>query len=123
MSAGEFEVTRYELETRNGGSICRIRVQPETLAATFNSVANAAPAGAITLGLYAKVSKGRRGYGIGPRMATIRWTSTPPSGYSDDLVRIPVLTPATAAAWLNGTTGTYLGAAAEIESVSGETYR
>lgn len=123
MSAGDFESSKYELSAENGGYIGKIRVQPETLAATFNATANAAPVGATNMPGSVKVSRGKRELGVGARSATIRFTSTPPDGYSGDDVTIPILTPATAAAWTDESTGTYLGVAAKIISKSPESVK
>lgn len=123
MSAGAFERTFYELDTGNGGGIARVRVQPETLAATINGAANAAPAGPATLPTAAKVSKGAREIGIGCRTVTLEFTGTPPTDYSGDDVVIPVLQEATYAAWTVGQTGTYLGAPVEVVGRSPESVR
>lgn len=114
MSAGEFVRSRYELDTGNGGGIARCLVQPETLACEINSVANAAPSGAVDLPNSARMLGPRRGLGINSRYVTLEWTGTPPTGYSGDNVRIPVLQESTFAAWQNDATGTYLGAGVRV---------
>lgn len=123
MSAGPFETTFYELSSENGGFIMRCRVQPETLAATINSVANAGAAGPADAPGSATISQGRRTAGVNMRYVTLGWTATPPTGYSGDPVRIPVLLPATFASWSLGATGTYLGAAVEVLGRTGETVK
>lgn len=114
MSQGEFVNSFYETDTGNGGDVVRCRVQPETLAATIAGVVNAGNTGPATIPGSAKASKGIREYGIGMRSVTLRWTGAPPTGYSGDDVRIPVLMEATYIDWTLGATGTYLGAAVEV---------
>jgi len=123
MSAGEFVTDFYETSDENGGFILRCRVQPETLAAEINSVANAGADGPATAPGSATISQGRRSAGVNMRYVTLGWTATPPTGYSGDPVRIPVLTPATFTAWTLGETGTYQGAAVEVLSRVGETVK
>lgn len=123
MSAGVFERTFYGLDTGNGGGTARARVQPETLAATINAVANAAPAGPATIPVTASASGGIRENGIRMRNVTLQWTAAPPDGYSGDDVTIPVMQEATFAAWTLGQTGTYLGAAVEVVGRSPERVR
>lgn len=81
MSAGSFESAFYEMSEENGGFVLRCRVQPETLAATVASTANA---------------------GVNMRYVTLGFTGAPPAGYSGDPVRIPVLDPAVFAEWTLG---------------------
>lgn len=123
MSAGEFEVSRYNLSVENGGGIAPIRVQPETLQATINGVANDPPTGAVTLPVFVKVSKTRREYGIGPRKVLLRFPDGAFDDYTGDDIEIPVLQASTAAAWTNGQTGTYLGQNVEVVGRSPESVR
>lgn len=123
MSAGEFVRTFYKLDTGNGGGIVRARVQPETLAAEINSVANAGATGPATVPITAKSSGGKNEFGVNMRSVTLEFTSSPPDGYSGDPVSIPVLQEDTFAAWTNGETGTYLGVAVEVIGRSPETVR
>lgn len=123
MSAGEFTRTFYELDTGNGGGIARIRVQPETLAATIGGSANTAPAGPATVPVSASVSAGNRENGIKARSVTLLFTAAAPTGYSGDPVTIPVMQESTFAAWTLGATGTYLGAAVEVIGRSPERVR
>lgn len=74
MSAGVFEISRYE-SSELAGQIMNIRVQPETIAAEINGTSNAAPAGAVTLPLFALVSGGNSEYGVKPRKVTLRFTN------------------------------------------------
>lgn len=114
MSSGAFTVTRYE-STELGGAIMPIKVQEETLIFAAGT-ANSAPAGAVTVPLFVSVSRNRAEYGVKPRKVTIRFTGTPPEGYSGDDLTIPVLTETAYAAYIPGTTGTYLGAPITIAS-------
>jgi len=123
MSAGEFNREFYEMSSENGGYILSCRVQPETLAAEINSVANAGAEGPADAPGSATISQGRRSAGVNMRYVTLAWTATPPTGYSGDNVRVPVLTPATFASWSLGQTGTYLGAAVEVVGRVGETVK
>jgi len=108
MSAGRFTTSRYEADYDD--LIHPIRVQPETLALTIATVANAPPAGAVTNRIRAKVGKGKREIGLGARMVTVAFTGTVPDGYSGDPIRLPVLSRALADVIVGGATGTYLGA-------------
>ena len=123
MSAGAFQTAFYEMSAENGSYVLRCRVQPETLAASIASTANASAAGPATAPGSATISQGRRTAGVNMRSVTLAWTATPPTGYSGDPVRIPVLDPAVFAEWTLGATGTYLGAAVEVVGRSSETVR
>lgn len=119
MSAGAFEITRYETDP---GTIHPIRVQPETLAATLGGTANAAPTGAATGLGSASVSRGRRANGINARLVRLRFTATPPTGYlANSTIAIPALTPEFFDAATRGATGTYLGVAVVAAGRSPET--
>lgn len=123
MSSGPFERVFYETSSENGGFTLSARVQPETLAASVDSVPNVSAAGPADAPGSATISQGRRTAGVNMRYVTLGWTASPPAGYSGDPVRIPVLTPATFTAWTLGSTGTYLGAAVEVLSRVGETVK
>lgn len=123
MSAGPFTTAFYETSSENGSFVLRCRVQPETLAATIDGVANDGVAGPATAPGSATISQGRRTAGVNMRYVTLAWTGTPPTNYSGDPVRIPVLDPATFAAWTLGATGTYLTVAVEVLSRVGETVK
>lgn len=111
MSAGDYINSTYDSD---GGTAYPIRVQPETLSLTLNTVANAAGTGTIAAGTpSAKVSGGRKAFGVNARLVRVRFTSTVPDGYSGgkDTISLPVLTMAAYNAYSKGTTGTYtLGA-------------
>lgn len=123
MSAGAFDNAFYELSSENGGGIAACRVQPETLACEINSVANASATGPADIPISARMIGPRRAAGINSRYVTLEWTGSPPTGYSGDNVRIPVLTPATYAAWTLNATGTYLGAAVRVAGRNPERVR
>lgn len=91
MSSGAFTRSRYETDQ---GNICRIRVQPETIAATVGGTANAAPTDPVTSGFPSAHARGSRSQiGITARRITVAF-ATPPAGYkADQLLSIPILTP------------------------------
>lgn len=123
MSAGEFQRAVYETDA---GNFASVRVQPETLAAEIDGVTNAEATGSVNQEARAQVSKGKRTIGINCRTVTLRFTGTPPTGYSGDPVTIPALTPAFYAACNPNSetaTGTYLSAPVEAVGRSPETVR
>lgn len=120
MSAGAFSIAKY---TTNLGNVVAIRVQPETLDATFSGSINASP-GASTLSSgfpSASVSGSRRSIGIHPRTVNVRISAGLPTGYlSNQIYRIPCLNQT---AWDNATKGAaagYLGGTGIIVSKSPE---
>lgn len=118
MSAGNFTRSRYE---SNSGRIYPIRVQPETISLTLNSVANAAPTGAATEEVSAQVGKGRRTLGMNARTVTLQFTGTPPDGYKENgITRVPILTESVFDGIVRGQTGTYNGATVEVVGTSPE---
>ncbi len=122
MSAGAFISSRYQADATT--DIYRIRVQPETLSATFGGTANAAPTGAVTMQASARSSGGNRRVGVKARSFTIRFTATPPTGYApNQLLRVPVLTPALYNATAIGAAANYLGTAAVIVGKNAERIR
>jgi hypothetical protein len=123
MSAGPFESAFYETSSENGSFILRCRVLPETLEATIDGTANAGVAGPANAPGSATISQGRRTAGVNMRYVTLGWTGAPPTGYSGDPVRIPVLDPAVFAAWTLGETGTYREVGVEVLSRVGETVK
>lgn len=111
MSAGKFSRSRYQgdLTTR----IYSIRVQPETLLATFTGTANPSPEGGVTESVSAKVSGGRRTTGVSARKVRIQFAGeTAPAGYEPgQTISLPILTPALFNSIEKGDLGTYLGQA------------
>lgn len=79
MSAGAFVRSFY---TDDDADVHPIRVQPETLEATFDGTANTAPAGPATSNISAQVTGSRRGLGLFARYVTVVFTATPPAGYA-----------------------------------------
>jgi hypothetical protein len=123
MSQGPFQSVFYETSSENGGFILRARVQPATIAATIGGSSNSSPTGPSTAPGSATISQGRRTAGVNMRYVTLGWTGAPPTGYSGDPVRIPVLDPATFTDWTLGATGTYRDTAVEVLSRVGETVK
>ena len=122
MSAGAFNVSKYE--SNIGTRIYPIRIQPESLAATFGGTANDAPAGAVTEPIFAKVSRSNGGYGVKPRAVSVRFTAAPPTNYkADQTYRIPVMTSDLWDAINPASVGTYLGVATVVVSKSPESIR
>lgn len=90
MSAGAFVKSKYEADN---GNIHPIRLQPETLLGDFGAV-NEAPAGAVTIGLFATARGSKRRYGVNARTVRVRFGATPPAGYLPNaVVSVPILTP------------------------------
>lgn len=109
---------------RMGGDIHPIRVQPETLAATFDGTANAAPSGPATSDISAQVTGSRRGLGLFARYVTVIFTATPPTGYLANQ-RYKIVVPSdTVYDGINvNDTGTYLGVATQVISKTPEVQR
>lgn len=107
MSSGPFTPSVYE---SNNGLFFPIRIQPETLTLTLNTVANAAPANSPGVGLpSAVVSKGRRAFGLNARLVRIR---TPATGGDANyvprgIIALPVLQASVFAGYGKNQTGTY----------------
>ncbi len=118
MSAGQFTQAKYQDDV---GNVFKGRVQPETLALSINSTANANAGGAITAPVGIKFTAGNGETGVKARKVGVRFTSTLPAGYSGaDILYIPVMTPTAFAAYTIGQTGTYLGEPVEVLSRHGE---
>lgn len=121
MSAGTFSTSVYSCNTL--GSIHRIRIQPETLAASLGGTANAAPSGTAVLPS-AQVSKSKRAIGINARTITIKFEAgDEPDGYKPDSpITIPWLQ--NNSAFLTAVPGvtavTYLTAPAVLVGTSAE---
>jgi hypothetical protein len=124
MSAGTFEVGKYEDDS---GNIWECRVQPETKGLTLNTVANDYPASAATAGLPTlpvNVSS-RRKFGVKMRSVTIELTADGTGATADYLgtgtrFTIPVFDPTVWAGYDKGQTGTYLGIACIYRTKSNE---
>jgi len=115
MSSGPFTLTKYETDN---GDVVPIKVQPETLTATFAGTANAAPTGASSVGFpSADISRSKRAIGIHARSISVKITE-PATGYTDNaLVRIPVLNPTV---WTGAAKGDAVTCAAGTGTVAGK---
>lgn len=96
MSAGVFTKTKYQASYGAGTSIHPIKVQPETVSCSINSVSNDPPDGDVNNPISAVVSRGRRAKGLIVRTVTLEApTTSPPTGYKPGgLTTIPCLTEA-----------------------------
>ena len=119
MSAGDFEIGKYESNTT--GSIHPIRVQPETKALTVNGTANAYPAGTTDTPVSAQSSQSRRSLGVNARSVTIKFPTTAPTGYKvGEPIRLPWFTPFPTPAFIKGQAVTYLGGTGILVSYNEE---
>jgi hypothetical protein len=110
MSAGAFVITKYQASYAT--QIHPIKVQPETLAMTIGTVTNDPPTGNVSSPISAQVSGSRKKLGLHARTIAVRFTGTPPTGYSNrGTIRVPLLTQAIAAVAVKGAAGLYLGVA------------
>ena len=121
MSSGQYNFTFYE--TDNGATV-PLRVQPETLAASFDGTANVGATGPADPGYpSAQVSGSRRGLGIFARYVTAAWT-TAPADYDDrGIVKITVPVKATFDAIAKNSTVSYLGGTARVVNTFPEEIR
>lgn len=114
MSAGAFVISKYE---DSEGEIYPCRVQPETLALTVDTTANAAPTGANTQRLFARMRGSKRAYGLVARQIRISWSGAPPTGYkAGETLTIPIMQAVTFAGINIGDTGSYLETAFTVQS-------
>lgn len=120
MAIGAFTNSRYESEN---GDIRKIRVQPETLLLTLNSVVNAAPTGAVDTKGSAKVSGSRRSLGAHARLVRIKLTEEGASGEIGSIIAVPWLKQSTFAALPENATGTYNSSACELVGTTAEKIR
>ena len=122
MASGPFVNVRYAAAYGGGTNVHPIRIQPETLGAVFGAppVTNVAPGAAVTSPISAKVSGSKRSIGLNTRKLSLKFSGTPPAGYlANATITIPWLQPFPAS-FAKGVTGTYLGVAAIIVSLSPE---
>lgn len=92
MSGGPFVRARYSTDTT---AIHPIRLQPETLEATFGTTENIQPTAPIDSQGAVSVRRGRRSYGIHARYVTVVFETDPPTGYlggSPLKIPVPLLT-------------------------------
>ena len=114
MSAGKFDKAKYETDA---GEIVVVKVQPETLAATFTpGGTNAEATGSVTVNGVFPLSLGnRRRKPFSGRYVAVSFTGTVPTGYkAGQILKIPVLTPAVFDTITDDATGTYLGQAIKV---------
>lgn len=119
MSRGDFTDAFYETDS---GEICKVRVQPETLAATIGGTANASATGPATQLASAIVRKGKRQIGVGCRLVGIKW-DTPPTDYTGEIAYIPVMSPTLFNSLSGGEAVTYNGGSGTVISFIAETRR
>jgi hypothetical protein len=107
---GAFSSVLYEGDV--GAFKYPIKVQAETLAATFGAATNPAPTGDATDGLpSAKVTGSKNSIGVHPRYVTVKVTATGATvvNMTGSSIQIPILTKASYAAIKKGATGLYQG--------------
>lgn len=118
MSAGSFVVSTYEADS---GKIHLIRLQNETVNATFAGTDNDPPAAAVDSQFAAEVNRGARAYGLRPRRVNVAFTDAPPTGYRPyTTVSIPVLTKAVYDDIELGGLVSYSGGTGKAKSKTGE---
>lgn len=122
MSAGKFELYSYETDN---GAVTKIRLQPETLQATFNGLVNAEPGGVPEAGYpRADVSRSHRAVGIHARFVTVGEMAGMPSDYmANQTYRVACLSPTVFASLTDGQAAGYLGGVGKIISVTKEKIR
>lgn len=115
MSAGAFLRRTYR---GDDGQNYPIRIQPETLTATFGTTANTAPTSAPDAGLVtARVGGGKRRFGLRARGVVISFPTAAPEGYKvGAYIRLPVLLPTVWDGIAKFQTVSYLGATGEVVS-------
>lgn len=124
MSAGAFEVGKYE--TDSGTYVYECRVQEETKELTLGGVSNAYPSADATADLPTlEISKrGRRGFGITPRTVVVELTEDGTGAYGEysegNTYEIPVFQKSVFDGYAKGQTGTYLGIACEFRAKNPE---
>lgn len=112
MSNGPFANTRYSTDNAD---IVPIRVQPETITAVIDGVANTAPTGSLSPGFpSAEVSGARRKLGIRARLVRLRVTAAGGGLSVGSVTTIPWLTQAGFNGISRGQTGTYNGASVAV---------
>lgn len=121
MSAGRFQKSKYSDDNTN---IRPIRVLQATLDATFGTTANVAPSAGVDTKGAAKVSGGKRSYGVHARYATITFEDDPPTGYAAyQYLRIPILTQTVFDGIVENSPVTYLGKTGKVVSTTKEKIR
>lgn len=118
MSAGDFNRIRYECDDTT--TIVRGKAQPETVALDIDGATNDVPAGSVTFGISAYARKTTKQYGVGMRCVNLAWTGAPPTGYSTDIVSVPIFQKSVYDGISIGDAGTYLGQPVEVISKKAE---
>lgn len=121
MSAGAFEIYKYESDTLD--AIILIKLQPETMTGfTVGGDPQTVVTGATDLRLYAGVGLGKRQSGVRARRVSIEWTAAPPDGYkANQRLYIPVPSKIFFDSIEEDATCTYLGANAKVKTKVVET--
>lgn len=124
MSAGKFVSTKYQAQYGVGNAVHPIRVQPETLTLTLDSVANSAPTLPISSPVSARVSGGRRLLGLNAQLVRLNWIGAVPNGYDPvGTLTVPLLAPAIREKAIAGVEGVYLANPVRVTGTSPETVR
>lgn len=119
MATGPFTLSIYETDE---GNFVPIKLQPETLAITFASAANAAGAGPVDPGWpSADVSRSKKAIGIHARSVSVKLTAPTDPDASPGIIRVPVPKVSVYAAIVKGAavttdigTGIVVGKSAEV---------
>jgi hypothetical protein len=112
MSAGKFEIGKYEQAT--GGNVWPCRAQLETKALTLGGVANEYPSAGATVGLpRVRLRKGKREFGLSIRTVTVKLTADG-TGATEEYLEgtlhtVPVFKKSVHDGYVDGAVGTYLG--------------
>lgn len=116
MSAGAFTFVGYQVTGLAGNQVMIARVQPETLGLILGGAQNEAGGATVTLPLRVNISGNANSLGVKPRTVTLRWTSAPPAGYSQNgVLVVPILSESLWESVDPGiTTGTYLGSGVRV---------
>ena len=121
MSNGPFQDSKYAADD---DTVYGIKVQPETLSLTINSVQNDPPAGAVTGDVLARVTGSRRGYGVFARVGRFRITASGTSGLAvGRVITLPLLNGDIYDECKKPNTGTYNTASVAVVGRSGEVIR
>lgn len=114
MSSGAFDDVLYEA---NDGKFYNARVQPETLTLTLGGLPNTQGAGPVTPGLpSARISGGRRRYGVFMRGVRVEITTSGTSGLDvGSIITLPCLNPEIFEGATKGVVGTYNGANVRVK--------
>lgn len=119
MSAGRF-INNAVYEMDNGETI-KIRVQPETLQLELEGIENGQALGTPTVKGSAKVSAGRRTFGVNARLVRVTWVNAAPADYDPrGIIALPWLVKTTFDSIPDGAEGTYLTFPVRLVGTTGE---